>query len=221
MELRILWDSLLSFLFPPHCPKCGTYVDKTGGWCAACLQETLRVHRLALPGALAGTMEAAWALGEYHGALRNLIRGLKYQGRRGNIAYIHTFLQAAERSLKAFPKDITAVPVPLHPKKERARGFNQAELIFGDWLQEQGVPLQRLLCRARETAPMYGLSAAQRRSNLADAFALAEGVSVKGRNILLLDDIFTTGATIFSCTQVLRHFGANHIYALVLSSDHG
>lgn len=210
---------MLDFLYPPRCPKCNAYVEDRGGWCPECLRETVSVQRLPLSAELAGVMNAAWAMGHYRGALQDLIRGLKYHGKKENLFRIQTFLQACGKIGGMFPGHLLAVPVPLHPAREKQRGFNQVELIFRPWLMEQGIPMERVLCRIRQTEAQYGLSPSERRKNLKGAFALAGEADVRGRSILLLDDIMTTGTTFLACAKALRGAGAEKVYGLVLASD--
>ena len=118
------------------------------------------------------------------------------------------------------PEDIDfAVPVPLHVDKERQRGFNQAEEIFRPWLAVHGVPLRRVLQRKYATKPMYGLKGRERAENLRDAFSLTGGACIQEKNILLIDDIFTTGATARACRRVLETAGAGRVALLVLASN--
>jgi ComF family protein len=213
-----MWEMLESFFFPPHCPRCGAYVERRGGWCPACLRQAAHFTRLALP---AGSpLMSAWAAGSYRGGLQNLIRGLKYHGKKSGLPYILTVLQ---RVPEPFPVSVAlAVPVPLHPAKERQRGFNQTELIFRDWLALRDIPMRRLLVRTRPTPPQYGLTRQARQENLRGAFALAAGAAAElhGRDVLLLDDIFPTGTTAAACARVLLRGGVRSVSALVLASDH-
>lgn len=213
----------MDFLFPPHCPLCHAYVEKRGGWCPDCLTQALQLHRLPLSVPMRNSLDDAWALGLYKGSLRDLIRHLKYQKQRSNLPYIAAFLQAAagEAQVKELlgRMDI-AVLVPLHPAKEKQRGFNQAELIFGEFLTSRNIPMMRLLHRIRATRPMYELSEQERSENLKNAFAVTEAKALAGKNILLVDDILTTGATMTECAKVLKNAGAKSVHALVLASDH-
>lgn len=218
-----LWEVLLDFLFPPHCPLCHAYVETRGSWCPNCLTKALQPHRLPISVPMQAVIADAWALGVYKDSLRDLIRHLKYQGQRSNLAYIEMFLQAAgeQETVQKFLSGIDlAVPVPLYPAKEKQRGFNQAELIFGRFLTGQNIPLRRLLLRMRATRPMYELSGRKRADNLKNAFAVTDNRAVRGKRILLVDDILTTGATMAECAHVLRAAGAYSVQALVLASDH-
>lgn len=216
-------EALLNFIFPSHCPLCHKYVEKRGDWCVQCLRRSCRPQRLSVTAPMQSFLEEAWALSIYREGMQGLIRGLKYHGQRSTLPYIRTLLQTAGsnpeiRQLLAAVD--YAVAVPLHKDRQRQRGFNQAELIFGDWLQGYGVPLRQPLCRVRETKPMYQLTQRERQENLAGAFAVLEAAEMKGKHILLVDDILTTGATLCACAEVLRKAGAASVKGLVLASDH-
>jgi len=224
--MRNLREALINFIYPPHCPACGSYTEHRGAWCPLCLEQTLHIYRLPLSPEMLRVLPGAWALGRYHGALRELIRRLKYQGKRSTLPYLEEFLSAALPQLPAELRQTELViPVPLFAAKEKQRGFNQAELIFQSLCQQQGLPLRRMLVRRRATRPQYGLGAAERRENMKDAFQLAVNPSVQnevqGRHILLVDDILTTGATLCACAEVLHQAGAASVRALVLASDRG
>lgn len=211
-------EALLNFIFPPHCPHCGAYTEERGGWCEECLTETVKVQRLPLSPEMLPVLEAAWTISRYHGTVGKLIRRLKFQGDRSALPALHSLLAAG---LAGLPPELLAADfvtaVPLHAKREQARGFNQAELIFAPL----GRKMPRLLARVRETVPQYELDAEARRKNLAGAFALTEGTELKGASVLLADDILTTGTTFFECAQVLRDGGAARVWALALASDRG
>ena len=218
--MGIVTEALVNFIFPPHCPVCQAYVAQRGGWCQNCLAVTLRPHRLPLDPGMLSALDAAWALGSYHGALRELIRRLKYQRQRSALPAIWTLLAAASPWLaREIGPGVVAVPVPLHAAKERARGFNQAELIFQRWLLQNGRQWQRALLRHRATLPQYGLDARARAENMCGAFLATADAAVQDRDVLLVDDILTTGSTLFAGALALRTAGARSVSALVLASD--
>ena len=217
-----LAEDALNLLFPPHCPICDAYVEVRGGWCRECMRKNLDVHILALEPEVNRVISRAWAFGHYRSGLRNLLRDLKYKGKKQVLPYIRTLQRAgAHELLFLWGEAPLAVPVPLHKSREKERGFNQAELLFKEWLEEQGVSMEPMLLRCRDTAPQYGLGASERRNNLKDAFKLKPGFTLGGRNVLLVDDILTTGATLYECAKVLKRNGAGKIYVLVMASDRG
>lgn len=219
---RDILGSFWEFLFPSRCPKCGKYVAEKSGWCPECLQEALFVRRLSLP--LDSSFEEIWALGNYREYLQKLIKDLKYRRKMSALPFIKSLLYEAEPQLGWLAEGaFLAVPVPLFSEKERARGFNQTELIFTEWLQDKEIAMVRGLIRNRETMAMYGLNPAEREENLRGAFeaVVEEGRPlVQGKNVLLIDDIFTTGSTMEACGKVLKEAGAASITGLVLASDH-
>lgn len=218
-----IFEILMNFIFPPHCPRCHKYVENRGDWCTQCLSLACQPHRLPLTAPMQSVIDSAWALSVYREGTRDLIRGLKYQGRRGNLPYIHRILRAAEDTeavRKLLAESQWAAAVPLHEKKQRQRGFNQAELIFRDWLQEHGVRMEKMLYRIRQNRPMYQLTPCERAENLKGAFAANQQVDLAGKQVLLVDDIMTTGATLYACAKVLKEAGAGKIWVLVLASDH-
>ena len=219
---RAVWESFWEVFFPSRCPICGKYVEKKGDWCARCLREAMAVRMLAIM--LDSALAEVWAMGKYKDILQRPIKNLKYRKSMSVLPYLKSFLEGAEPELPWLKEeDWLAVPVPLFADKEKTRGFNQTELIFKDWLQEKGIPMERGLIRTRETRAMYGLSPAERQENLRGAFeaVMLEGKPlVQGRKVLLLDDIFTTGSTMEACGRVLKEAGAASITGLVLASDH-
>jgi len=109
------------------------------------------------------------------------------------------------------------VPVPLHPVRARERGFNQAELLCGPLSQRTGVPIAiHCLQRTKLNAPQVAVPTQLRRANVRGAFAVTDPAAVKGRKVLVFDDVWTTGATLSECARVLRQAGASEVYLLSL-----
>lgn len=208
---------LTNFLYPPRCPACHAYVEQEGDWCAVCLKRTAYMHLLPLiPDS---SLDKAWSLGRYHSVLRSLIIALKYKGKKSALPGIHTYIEAAASAFPLTEKIDAAVCVPLYKERLKERGFNQTELIFSEYLNRKKIPLSFCLERTRFTEKQNKLKRKDRIENVRNAFALCENFSVKGDSILLLDDIYTTGATMEACAHVLRKKGAAKIYGLVLASD--
>lgn len=215
-----MFSILMDFIFPPRCPNCSAYVERRGAFCAPCMRRLVHVHALARSSDAAQDLDGVWAFAHYREAVRDLLRALKYQKQRSALPALHTLLVAGEDVLDDLPRPLVAVPVPLAPKRQRKRGFNQAEEIFASWLAAHGIALRPLLIRTRETAPLYEQTRTERRQELRGAFAMATGAEVAGADILLVDDIMTTGTTLTECARTLKRAGARRVYAFVLASEH-
>lgn len=170
------------------------------------------------------TFERAAAYGSYAGGLRDLIHLLKYQQVRPAANVLGRMLAEAVSDLeKEIPAGtVMVVPVPLHVRKQSQRGFNQAELIARAALKQLARP-DRLelstgtLVRQRETGSQIGLTRHQRRENLRGAFGVKNAEAIAGRNVLLVDDVFTTGTTASECARVLRRAGAARVWVATVA----
>ena len=125
--------------------------------------------------------------------------------------------QGCEEFLQGCHVDLI-VPVPLHPKRLRWRGFNQSLLLARQVSRLYEVPIDPfVLCRDRETAPQTQLTEDERRRNVRGAFAIQTGKSLKGKGVLLVDDVYTSGATVNECSRALIRGGAKVVYVLTLA----
>lgn len=116
------------------------------------------------------------------------------------------------------PRVETVVPVPLYRKRLRQRGFNQSALIAGHMAGHIGAePVIGSLAKVRDTMPQVGLSSAERRKNIRNAFEVQNSGAVRGRRVLLVDDVITTGATAGECSRVLKEAGALEVYVTALA----
>ncbi len=204
-----------------------------GGVCAICGERLFSSYALAdssseprcgLCRRIELVFARAAAYGSYEGGLRDLIHLLKYGGVRPAANVLGLMLaEAIARIEPEFPADSLAViPVPLHRTKLRQRGFNQAELIARAALKLNPLGDRLRLCarvleRKRDTASQIGLTSHQRRENLRGAFAVAQPQWVKGREVLVVDDVYTTGATVSECARVLRRAGATKVWVATVA----
>ena len=199
-----LLDRVLNLLLKPNCPLCDR--SATQILCKYC-QRQIEDCKLARPDRYWQGDLPLFAWGNYQGAVKRSIGKLKYDGHR-EIADLYGELLAA--NWQQYPpvdlptSKLIIVPIPLHPEKIRSRGFNQAELIARRFCQLTGAKLDLSLHRTRSTVAQFGLSKSARQANVADAFALIKSSIQPGATVLLIDDIYTTGATVRSAASVLR-----------------
>ncbi len=232
---RRVADSLIAILIAPGCAACAAPLDQPtlGPVCAACWRAVVpitppfcaqcgdplptwrvREHHAErcprcrrAPSAIA----RARAVGAYDGSLRAILHAFKYGKRQSLAAPLSGLMTDSAGSL--LDEVALVVPVPLHWRRRRGRGFNQAEALA----KRLGKPWQDALRRTRRTPSQTDLPAAQRHRNVRDAFALRRRAEVSGQVILLVDDVATTGATLEACAKVLRSAGAREVRALTVA----
>lgn len=154
--------------------------------------------------------------GRYTGTLRDLILGYKFSGQFGRTRLLANMANKAF-SLNDGQSPDVIVPVPLHPKRLLWRGFNQAAEISRPLSKKMGIPiLTHGLQRNRNTPPQTRLGLEERQANIKDAFTADTSV-VANKRVLLVDDVYTTGATLRECTRTLKRAGATGVEVLVLA----
>jgi ComF family protein len=209
---------LLSGVF---CGVCGEACDFPAGLDPAAAR--CRLCRKAHP-----PFDRAVAYGSYDGALRDLIHLLKFDQVRPLAPVLGRMLADTISTLEPSlpPGTIAIVPVPLYAKKKTQRGFNQAEVIARaalkclarpGWSEARFELCAGVLMRSRDTGSQIGLSRHQRRENLRGAFAVTGPTRILKRNILLVDDVYTTGATASECARVLRRAGAGRVWVATVA----
>jgi len=239
---RAAADALVSALFAPLCVSCHAVLDAPtlSPACDACWRN-LRAFTpplcdrcgepLACPGgrhacaASQGALTCCRAIGWYEDVLRDLIHAVKYDERRTLVGALAPLLTRNASDL--FGEEALLVPVPLHPRRQWSRGFNQADDIARALARHsRGVAVEHALRRARHTRPQSDLDADARRRNVRDAFALAGWTPwsrrrrtsrLADRRVVLVDDVMTTGATLEACAQVLLEAGAREVSAVTLA----
>ena len=196
------WLSVV-YMAPPICAQCGQPLRAPPEGIASPMHRCGACRLRPPPYALAR------AVGLYEGALRDIIRAMKYQRVYGLVRPLAELLQAqfafhwGEQGLDAL------IPVPLHGSKLRQREFDQALALARGVSRQVMVPVWAdQLSRHRRTVSQVGLSAAERRRNVRGAFRLRAPQGCEGKALLLIDDVYTTGATVRECASLLRRAGA-------------
>jgi ComF family protein len=144
----------------------------------------------------------AW--GNYQGALKRTIAACKYQNHPELATHLGNLLGMAWLQCYPGQQQLRVIPIPLHVDKQRERGFNQAALIAQGFCRQTRFALDASLHRIKSTQAQFQLSPSDRQRNLQDAFQLAPHHKLTGQLVLLIDDIYTTGATISAASQVLQ-----------------
>lgn len=168
--------------------------------------------RLCAAGATA--FDGAWSCGAYEGRLRDLVHLFKY-GRMLPLGRLFGQIMA-----RAYPRDQVfelIVPVPSHWRRRLWRGFDQAAVLAHELSRNTGIPFVAALRRTRHTAPQAGLTRRQRRENIRGCFQAAAPETVRGRRVLLIDDVLTTGATANAAAAALKAAGAAHAGVFTLA----
>lgn len=194
------WSRIIPFT-PPLCSHCG---DPLPSWRVISLATSIcaRCRRAR------SAVSCARAIGAYDGALRSIVHALKYDGRRSLAPRLAALMR--RECADALDGADLLVPVPLHGRRQRARGFNQA----GELARDLGPPVRLALKRTRHTPSQTDLPAARRHANVRGAFRLRRRSDVRGLRLVLVDDVCTTGATLEACARVLRDAGAVDVRAV-------
>lgn len=197
----------LKIISPPWCLQCGKKIKKAGEYCEDCR----RVRHKYIRGR---------ALYEYGSASASIYR-FKYGGR---MEYADFFGEEICRYLGDFIRETAPdglVPIPLHKKRRKKRGYNQAELVADSISKYSGVPVYKnILRRVKNTTPLKLQNPAERQNNLKKAFNIAQN-DVKLDTILIIDDIYTTGSTIDEAAATLKEAGVKNIYFITLACGEG
>lgn len=235
-RLATMGAGLLDLLYPRVCQYCGTVADATRFYCWNCLSEFTYVQAPfcsicgdPVPGHIdheytcgfcarqTPRFELARSAVRYAGPVGSAIRALKYHAATWLIPDLTDLLEACCRAHYSLLTFDALCYVPLFPVKQRERGFNQAALLAGDLAGRLGLPLaRRALRRIRDSDTQTHLTASQRISNVWNAFDVSRN-RVAGRQLLLIDDVMTTGATVNECARMLKAAGAVSVYVLTVA----
>jgi ComF family protein len=239
--LSIVLDSVLTLLYPQQCALCGSMVDgRADGvvckecWanarlfrerdsiCWKCGRPTLKAVAVKDPESIRcgacddAPFTALRACGFYEGALRAAVLALKREPYL-SLRMVDQLCRVQQRP--PLDRATMIVPVPLHPQRERSRGFNQSALIAGYVARCKGLPFSEAnLIRISHTEQYRaGMDARARHDTVANAFKVQHPALVSGENVLLVDDVFTTGATVSSSAKALLNAGAAEVLVLTIA----
>ena len=223
---------MITWIYPEQCPVCLKLVMPKGAMlhpeCKNKL-DTIRepvCMKCGMPlsseeneycGMCACQPDRGWDQGRsifpYHGTVGGALRLIKKDGR---VEFVRFFARQIQQSQESFIRRMVPeciVPVPLHPSKQRSRGFNQAQLLADALGKELNIPVRLLLKKIKKTKDQKSLSKQQRKKNVADAFCVDKDEigELVPKSVLLLDDVSTTGSTLTACAKVLKAYGVKQV----------
>jgi len=227
-----MFNKLLNILFPENCPACEKPAlnHEISPLCSECWSSInpysgpiCRMCGKPLPSDEAmncgeclteePAFQYARSYGLYEDVLKRGINLFKYHGKKRLSKPLAEFLLQMD-----LPSADAVIPVPVHRKRLRQREFNQSALLAREVAKKQDAELIiNCLVKTRDTQPQVGLSSEQRKTNLRGVFANNDNESVRAKDVILVDDVATTGTTIRECSKVLKKAGAATIYAISLA----
>lgn len=204
---RSCWDKMIPFL-QSSCLCCGRFFEGSAEphLCQDCLEKRppFTIHR---------------SYGRYKGPLKDAILLYKYrhfQVLGGEFARL-IFRRLGKKENIWWKADVI-IPVPLHPKRKKKRGFNQAQVIAAGLARFKGMKLEEgVLVKVKNVLPQTFLETEEREKNVSGAFSVVNKEKIKGKTVILVDDVYTTGATVRECSMVLKKAGAREVRALTLA----
>jgi ComF family protein len=197
----------IEFIKPPRCQICSQPFDGMSGEfeCPNCRGTAFH-------------FDCAVSVVRSRRVIRELIHRVKYNREIWIMKILGRILLQGLADSRLSGQEFDAiVPVPLHSKRLREREFNQAALLAGQLSRAAGTPMREVLVRSRYTGTQTTLDRVERRQNLRNAFSLRKNVDVTDQNLLLIDDVLTTGSTLDACAAVLLEQGAESVRALTLA----
>lgn len=237
LALPNLFRGLVSLFYPPFCAVCAGAIGPNESLCASCAEQAPRIRppfcaKCSQPfaGAISGSFtcancanrvlhfEAGVSPYRSRGVVREVVHSFKY-GRQIHLRHLlgRWMGEALADPRLAGRRFDLVVPVPLHPTRQRERGFNQAELLAAALQRSSGLPGRDVLQRTRYTATQTQFDRSERMENLRGAFRLRHGSNVQDLRMLLVDDVLTTGSTLSECASVLRDAGALSVHAVTVA----
>lgn len=210
----------VDFFYPPYCPICHSSLkEEKSIVCENCWKQIPRLDKnydivAEIKSKLKGQVYFSQAYSVWHfiGPIQNIIHFLKYQNFRNVTHQMGKFMADMIREFNLPQEQLMLIPVPLHKTRIRERGFNQSLLLCISISSQLNIDYSdKVLVRTRYTQSQTKLNASKRQKNVANAFQVKSAESIRGKTIILVDDVITTGATMNACAQALARCGASEI----------
>ncbi len=229
MFFKDVFDFAIDFVFPPECTACG----KEGSWvCLPCERSFVRHSNAECPSCgkpfwrgffcrrCSNDSHLVQCIAAFRYAdkcVARMVKTLKYTGATKSASKLASFMATVWRDSGGGNSGV-CIPIPLHPLRKKERGFNQAELLARHCAARMEMSFSGdILVRIRPTPPQTELSRADRATNIRDAFLCVKPDGMKGMDVLLIDDVYTTCATLQEAARVLKESGARDVRALTFA----
>lgn len=231
-------STLFQFFLPPQCPCCEKFSEEgKPGFCSNCLSQIrwieppfcsicgipfisreVETHPCGACVTHRKYFTIARALGAFEGSLQEAIHRWKYEGKTYLTPFFADWMaEGLNRHWEPGSLDLL-IPVPLHTRRLRERGFNQALLLVRELSRRTGIPYRKtILQKKKPTIPQVNLSGVEREKELRGTFHVIGKEELSGLSVLLIDDVYTTGATVNECSKVLLRGGAKRVDVLTLA----
>jgi ComF family protein len=244
-----IFRQFIDLIYPPRCPICGGFLRDKGAnsdqpgfpICLACLDDFTEITHPCC--SICSRPFESWVEEDhpceaclrkrpfytrlvvpylYEGTLMTAVHQFKYGGKNHLAKSLGPLLAEFAEEQLSETDSVLVMPVPLHPKRLKERGFNQSLLLARHVTTQLNAELDFLsLKRIRYTQPQTGLKKDERRKNVRKAFGLTDPKGIKGRTVILVDDVATTGNTLNECARTVRRAGAENVYGAVLARTAG
>lgn len=224
MNAVVIWNRLVQLIFPPKCIFCRNILEPEAEVhiCRVCFAKVPWLTDCLIPvpaGSGSTGCDYAFGLCSYSGMVKQSLTRYKFHNKPGYYRTFAGMLSSRIGKVTNVRKFDIIVSVPLHKSRQAARGYNQAYLIARAFSRETGIPEgSHALVRDRCTDSQSHLGREARKENVSGAFKVIRPEMVKGKTVLLIDDILTTGNTVEECGKALKQAGAKLVAAAVIAT---
>jgi competence protein ComFC len=213
---------VINLFFPPLCPGCNQRINELrSGICPDCWEQVIPLLPLEVKAKqVPEHLDAIFPVFKFNPLIQNLVHALKYQGLKSLGVALGKYAGIQVRPMISTEPDTVLIPIPLHPIKLRERGYNQSDYIADGFAISLQLPVRKdILRRIKNTVTQTQLTAEERHQNMQDAFSVKKNVDLtKVKNVILIDDVLTTGSTMNSAAEVLKKVGIQRIYGLTVAT---
>jgi len=238
-NLKEIYTGIIELIYPAHCLICSQRIINNKDWeplCWECFNKIkwnlppfCNICGRNIPVELVPAnicvdckkqkhfFDRAWSIFLYEGIIRECIHKFKYENKIGLISFFEKVLIDFTKKFIPIEDFDFILPIPLHPTREREREFNQAFLLAKPIAKKFNKIIIRNIYRKKFTLPQSSLSIEERFKNIKGAFGIRNKKEILGKNILIIDDVFTTGSTVDECARLLKENGAKRIEVLTLA----